>query len=90
MAFLTRNKAKFCNNLMITWAFEKNAIFCRKLAKIGENCDHNIRHQVFVPIGKIRALLKLAPRYGIHPHGEFKNVHLVQYKLHMYSKQENF
>jgi hypothetical protein len=22
--------------------FEKNAIFCRKLAKIAENCDHNI------------------------------------------------
>jgi hypothetical protein len=22
--------------------FEKNAIFCRKLSKIAENCDHNI------------------------------------------------
>jgi hypothetical protein len=42
LAFLTQNKAKLCKILIITLLFEKNAIFCRKLAKIAENCDHNI------------------------------------------------
>jgi hypothetical protein len=28
--------------MIITLVFEKNAIFCRKLSKIAENCDHNI------------------------------------------------
>jgi hypothetical protein len=41
LAFLTKNKAKICNNLFRTLDFEKNAIFCRKLPKIAENCDHN-------------------------------------------------
>jgi hypothetical protein len=34
MAFLTQNKAKICNILIITLVFEKNAIFSQK---IGEN-----------------------------------------------------
>jgi hypothetical protein len=42
LAFLTQNKGKLCKNLIITLVSEKNAIFCRKLAKIAENCDHNI------------------------------------------------
>jgi hypothetical protein len=43
MAFLTQNKAKICKILIITLVFEKNAnFFRRKLAKIAENCDHNI------------------------------------------------
>jgi hypothetical protein len=43
MAFLTQNKAKICKILIITLVFEKNANFIRrKLAKIAENCDHNI------------------------------------------------
>jgi hypothetical protein len=42
LAFLTQNKAKLRKFLIITLVFEKNAIFCRKLAKIAENCDHNI------------------------------------------------
>jgi hypothetical protein len=47
LAFLTRNKAKLCKNLIITmFVFEKNAVFFaenrRKLAKIAENCGHNI------------------------------------------------
>jgi hypothetical protein len=28
--------------MIITLVLEKNAIFCRKLAKIAENCNHNI------------------------------------------------
>jgi hypothetical protein len=40
--FLTQNKAKLCKILIITLVFKKNAIFCRKLAKIAENCDYNI------------------------------------------------
>jgi hypothetical protein len=40
MAFLTQNKAKFEKKLIITLA--KTPIFCRKLGKIAENCDHNI------------------------------------------------
>jgi hypothetical protein len=28
--------------MIITLDFEENAIFCRKLSKIAENCDHNI------------------------------------------------
>jgi hypothetical protein len=43
LAFLTQNKAKMCKILIITLVFEKNAIFFRrKLAKIAENCDHDI------------------------------------------------
>jgi hypothetical protein len=42
LAFLTQNKAKLCKNLIITLISEKTPIFCRKLAKIAENCDHNI------------------------------------------------
>jgi hypothetical protein len=38
LSFLTQNKAKLCKILVV----EKNAIFCTKLAKIAENCDHNI------------------------------------------------
>jgi hypothetical protein len=34
LAILTQNKDKLCKNLIITLDFEKNAIFCRKLAKI--------------------------------------------------------
>jgi hypothetical protein len=42
-AFLTQSKAKLCKNLIITLVFEKNANFFRRnLAKIEENCDHNI------------------------------------------------
>jgi hypothetical protein len=36
------NFSYFLEKLIITLVFEKNAIFCRKLAKIAENCDHNI------------------------------------------------
>jgi hypothetical protein len=40
---LTHNKAKLCKNLIIKLVFEKTPIFFRrKLAKIAENCDHNI------------------------------------------------
>jgi hypothetical protein len=42
LAFLTQNKGKLSKILIITLDFEKNAIFCRKLSKIAENCDHNI------------------------------------------------
>jgi hypothetical protein len=39
LAFLTRNKAKMCENLIIALVFEKNANFARrKLPKIAENC----------------------------------------------------
>jgi hypothetical protein len=42
LAFLTQNKAKLYKNLIITLVVEKNAIFCRNLSKIAENCDRNI------------------------------------------------
>jgi hypothetical protein len=42
LAFLTQNRAKLCKILLITLVYEKNAIFCRKLSKIAENCDNNI------------------------------------------------
>jgi hypothetical protein len=42
MAFLIQNKAKIGKILIISLVYEKNAIFCRKLTKIAENCDHNI------------------------------------------------
>jgi hypothetical protein len=42
LAFLSQNKAKVCKNLIITLVIEKTPIFCRKLLKIAENCDHNI------------------------------------------------
>jgi hypothetical protein len=40
MAFLIQNKAKICKILIITLFFEKTPIFCQKLSKIAENCDH--------------------------------------------------
>jgi hypothetical protein len=43
LAFFDQNKAKLCQNWIITLVFEKNAnFFRRKWAKITENCDHNI------------------------------------------------
>jgi hypothetical protein len=43
LAFLTQNTAEFCKKWIITSVFKKNAdFFLRKLAKIAENCDHNI------------------------------------------------
>jgi hypothetical protein len=42
LAFLIENKDKLCKILIITLFFEKNAILCRNLSKIAENCDHNI------------------------------------------------
>jgi hypothetical protein len=43
-AFLTQTKGNFAEKVIITLVFEKNAIgkIGRKLAKIAENCDHNI------------------------------------------------
>jgi hypothetical protein len=41
--FLLKLLLGFANIVIITLVFEKNAkFFCRKLAKIGENCDYNI------------------------------------------------
>jgi hypothetical protein len=43
LAFLTQNKAKLFKMLIITLVFEKKRkLFCQKLSKIAENCDHNI------------------------------------------------
>jgi hypothetical protein len=43
LAFLTQNKGKLGKILIITLFFEKNAnLFAEKLAKIAENCNHNI------------------------------------------------
>jgi hypothetical protein len=48
LAFLTQNKAKLYKKLIITLVFEKNANFFRRtLAKIAENCDHNIDPGLF-------------------------------------------
>jgi hypothetical protein len=43
LAFFADATACLCKNLITTLVFEKNAnFFRRKLAKIAENCDHNI------------------------------------------------
>jgi hypothetical protein len=44
MEFFAQNKAKLCKNWIITLVLgrEKRQFFRRKLAKIAENCDHNI------------------------------------------------
>jgi hypothetical protein len=42
LAFYAQTTASFCKKNYYTIGFEKNAIFRRKLAKIAENCDHNI------------------------------------------------
>jgi hypothetical protein len=42
LVFFAQNKDKLCKNCSETLVFEKNANFCRKFAKIAENCDHNI------------------------------------------------
>jgi hypothetical protein len=40
-AFLTQKEAKLCK-ILIIMVLRKTPIFCRKLWKIAENCDHNI------------------------------------------------
>jgi hypothetical protein len=40
--FLLKTKLNYAKKLIIILGFEKNTIFCRKLSKIAENCDHNI------------------------------------------------
>jgi hypothetical protein len=43
LPFLTKTKLNYAIFLIITLDFEKNAnFFGQKLAKIAENCDHNI------------------------------------------------
>jgi hypothetical protein len=43
LAFFAQSKAKLRKNVIITLVFEKKRQFFRKkLAKIAENCDHNI------------------------------------------------
>jgi hypothetical protein len=43
LAFFTQNKGKLCKIFYHNIGFwEKSQFFCRKLAKIAENCDHNI------------------------------------------------
>jgi hypothetical protein len=42
LRFGLKTKLNYAKLLIITLVFEKNAIFCRKLSKIAENCDHNI------------------------------------------------
>jgi hypothetical protein len=37
--------ASFCKNLVITWVFEKSAIFAENCYKIEENFDPNIKKQ---------------------------------------------
>jgi hypothetical protein len=49
LAFLTHNKAKLCKFWIVTLDLEKKRLFCRrKLAKIAENCDHNIDPRFFI------------------------------------------
>jgi hypothetical protein len=59
LAFLTQNKAKLCNTLIVTFVFEKNANFlAENWQKIAENCDHNMvtRLGKFSPIGRLFTL----------------------------------
>jgi hypothetical protein len=43
LALFAQTAASFCKNGIIRLLFEKDAnFFCQKLAKIAENCDHNI------------------------------------------------
>jgi hypothetical protein len=43
MPFLTQSTVSVCKKIIMTLSFGKNAKFFRRnLAKIGENCDHNI------------------------------------------------
>jgi hypothetical protein len=48
LAFWAQAKGNFAEKVIITLVSEKNAIFSLKLAKIAENCDHNIGHRRFV------------------------------------------
>jgi hypothetical protein len=56
-AFFTQNKAKLCKKLIITLVFQKNANFFAvcKLAKIAENCDHNIDPR---SVGQVKIIRK--------------------------------
>jgi hypothetical protein len=42
LAFLTQNTLNYANFLSKHWIMRKTPFFRRKLAKIAENCDHNI------------------------------------------------
>jgi hypothetical protein len=54
MAFSTLDKAKLCKNLTIILVLEESANFFRqKLAKMAENCDHNIDPRQCYDFGNI-------------------------------------
>jgi hypothetical protein len=42
LAFFAQTTVTFCKKLIITLILRKTPFFRRKLAKIAENCDHNI------------------------------------------------
>jgi hypothetical protein len=57
--FVTENWQKLPKIVIITLVFEKNAnFFRRKLAKIAENCDHNIDPWRSVPRNKFLTWLE--------------------------------
>jgi hypothetical protein len=42
LRFLLKLQLAFAKMLSLHWFLRKTPFFCRKLAKIAENCDHNI------------------------------------------------
>jgi hypothetical protein len=42
LAIFAQTTASFCKNFIITLICKKNAIFSPKMAKIAQNCDHNL------------------------------------------------
>jgi hypothetical protein len=68
LAFLTPSKAKLCKILIIALVFEKTTIFCRKLAKIAENCDHNIDNNLITVTYVHVFHLILTPRHSQRQH----------------------
>jgi hypothetical protein len=66
--FLLKLLIVICKNLIITLVFEKNAIFRRKLAKIAENCDHNIERRNGIEILQIVVAARLVRALVVRAH----------------------
>jgi hypothetical protein len=82
IAFLTQNKAKLYKLLIITLFLRKTPFFRWKLAKIAENCDHNIdpwlndfREQSILPQRVIRSHRSISVCFSVPRDRKFGEIY---------------
>jgi hypothetical protein len=72
--FFAQTAASFCKILTITLIFEKSQYFRLKLAKIAENCDHNIDPRFQENVSRVATSLQS------HLHRNISHPKLQKYK----------